>query len=433
MAERDAARNFLGRIGARGGTELARAIGAAAKILGKEGGDILVMTDGQVFGTESILKDARAAGVRLHCLGIGSASQDRFLALLARQTGGVSRFLTPRERVDVPAVDLFASIGRPVASGLAVQGATVLSEIPETVLAGTPLLMLGETDGAGPARLRVKWDGGQSEVPIEIGESPLGETLRLLTGARLIADMDSRVVSHDREELRVAKRLEDLSRQYGLASRRMALVAVVERAGDRAGDVPKTVVVAVGMPQDTAFGAYFPAPQQSMPMYCLASSAMPPAAPMAPPPSPRALGRSVTGAISSLFKRKSEPAAEMDAPPPIEPASMAPPAGNRDTDDLLLEMVSRILPDGGMPGENERERIAATIITLMLLLEQGHTLKRGAFRSHVGRLTRYLEGLEKPELEEVLEAVKAGKVLEGNWGTGQPADCPILTRLGLIA
>ena len=38
----------------------------------------------------------------------------------------------------------------------------------------------------------------------------------------------------------------------------MALVAVVERAGDRAGDVPKTVVVPVGMPQDTAFGAYFP-------------------------------------------------------------------------------------------------------------------------------------------------------------------------------
>ena len=123
MAERDAARKFLSQIDARGGTELARAIAAAAKILGKDGGDILVMTDGQVFATEKVLEEARAAGVRIHCLGIGSASQDRFLALLARHTGGVSRFLTPRERVDVPAVDLFASVGRPVAANIAVTGA----------------------------------------------------------------------------------------------------------------------------------------------------------------------------------------------------------------------------------------------------------------------------------------------------------------------
>ena len=85
----------------------------------------------------------------------------------------------------------------------------------------------------------------------------MGETLRLLTGARLIADLDSRITSHAREEGRIEKKLEALSAAYGLASRRMALVAVVERAGDREGDVPKTVVVPVGMPQDTAFDAYF--------------------------------------------------------------------------------------------------------------------------------------------------------------------------------
>ena len=76
------------------------------------------MTDGQVSGTEAILAEARSAGVRLHCLGIGSASQDRFLTLLARETGGVSRFVTPRERVDLAAVDLFASIGKPLVAGL---------------------------------------------------------------------------------------------------------------------------------------------------------------------------------------------------------------------------------------------------------------------------------------------------------------------------
>jgi Ca-activated chloride channel family protein len=414
MSEREAARKFLARIDARGGTELARAIGAAAKILGKEGGDILVMTDGQVFGTEAVLEEARAAGVRIHCLGIGSASQDRFLALLARQTGGISRFLTPRERVDVPAVDLFASVGRPVAGALAVKGAAVLTELPACVFAGTPLVFFGEADGAAPPTLRVEWDAGHKELPLEIGASSVGETLRLLTGARLIADLESRVTSHAREEGRIEKRIEELSLAYGLASRRMALVAVVERAGDQFGDVPKTVVVPVGMPQDTNFGAYFGAPQQATMM---ASCAMPPmpAAPAAIAPSGSAAG----GIFKALFSRKSAPALQ----PPTD----------RDTDDLLLDLISRIEPDGGMPGKNTRDRMLNTVMAVMWLVEEGHTLKRGAFRLHVERLTRYLEGLGTPELNEVLKAVRAGKALPGKWRTGQVAACPVLAELGLTA
>ena len=116
---RERARAFLAQVDARGGTELAKGFLEAARMLDGGGGDVLILTDGQVFGSEQILEQARAAGIRLFCLGIGSASQDRFLSLLARETGGVSRFLTARERVDLAAVDLFASMGRPVASGLA--------------------------------------------------------------------------------------------------------------------------------------------------------------------------------------------------------------------------------------------------------------------------------------------------------------------------
>src|SRR5207237_9452166 len=107
---RDQVHQFLRHIEARGGTELAQGIIEAAKLFEGGGGDVLILTDGQVSATEEILAKARAANMRLHCLGIGSASQDRFLTLLARETGGVSRFVTPRERVDLSAVDLFASI-----------------------------------------------------------------------------------------------------------------------------------------------------------------------------------------------------------------------------------------------------------------------------------------------------------------------------------
>ena len=74
-------------------------------------------------------------------------------------------------------------------------------------------------------------------------------------------------------------------------------------------------------------------------------------------------------------------------------------------------MAARLQPDGGMPGTTMEERIAATVDGLMRFLEEGHTPKRGAFRSHVLRMVQFLERLSRPELGEVLEAVRAGRVL----------------------
>ena len=251
------------QVDARGGTELARGFLEAAKLLEGGGGDILILTDGQVSGSEKILADARSAGVRLHCLGIGSASQDRFLALLARETGGVSRFVTPRERVDLSAVDLFASIGRPVASGLKA-GANIQPEPPSFVFSGTPVLLFGDAGDTGENQIELSWDGGRLNLPVKFGECDIAETLWLLQGSRLITDWESRYPSAEalaplekRKQSRVAARLLALSQTYGLASREMSLVAVVTRPGDRPDELPETRVVPVGMAQDTAFGSYF--------------------------------------------------------------------------------------------------------------------------------------------------------------------------------
>jgi Ca-activated chloride channel homolog len=189
---RDRARQFLTQLGPRGGTDLATGVEAAARMLG-QGGDILVLTDGQVAGTEQILAQARATGARLFCLGIGSASEDRFLTLLSRETGGVSRFVTPRERVDLSAVDLFASMSRPVASGLQA-GPDVQPEPPKSVFTGTPVLLLGET---ADQSIEVTWDGGRTSLQIPAGDHDTGETVRLLRGSRLITDWESRYPSQE--------------------------------------------------------------------------------------------------------------------------------------------------------------------------------------------------------------------------------------------
>ncbi|MEK7407083.1 MAG: VWA domain-containing protein [Acidobacteriota bacterium] len=401
---REAAREFLRGIDARGGTELAAGIQRAAALLSGEGGDVLVLTDGQVFGTEKILESARAAGIRIHCLGIGGASQDRFLALLARETGGVSRFLTPRERVDMEVVEMFASISRPVASNLEAKteglaGARIEPEPPRVVFAGTPLVVFGESDGAGEGRLALAWDadGGRRslEVPVTIKEGRLGETLRLLRGARLITDLESRVAPEGtavgrRERQRIEKRLETLSEAYGLASRRMSLVAVVERAGDQPGVLPQTLVVPVGMPQDTEFTSYFGG--------------------LAPTARPMRAALSLTSALFSLRHAADDLT--------IEGASAGPELEVEE--DLLLELAAHIDPDGGMPGDDDEDRVLASIVTLLAFLAEGHTSRSGAFRRHVQRLIAFLESAQAPAdrqalVGSVLALARRGQALPGEW------------------
>lgn len=445
---RDNARKFLIQIDARGGTELVTGVLAAAALLERGGGDIVVMTDGQVSGTEQILASARTAGVRLHCLGIGSASQDRFLTLLARETGGVSRFVTPRERVDLSAVDLFASIGRPVASGLKA-GANVQPQPASVVFGGTPVLLFGE----GDEPVELNWDGGRLSVPVSFTDGGIGETVWLLQGARLITDWESRYPSREalaplerRQENRVATRLRELSRTYGLASREMSLVAVVKRAGDRPGELPETRVVPVGMAQDTAFASYFAHRAvdlqfnailsaakigetfQCAPPPAQTNSVIRPAMALGPrestrvfgavaPPSPVSGSAPATPA-SPLERLKSMIARKAVAPPPKPPV---PDHKAKTPEDVLLDLASQMDSDGGMPGGDAESRACATLVALLTFLSQGHTPSSGAFRSHVSRLVRFLKGLRglsaphQRLVEVVVGKAEKGLAADGDW------------------
>ncbi len=412
---REKASKFLSSIDARGGTELAQAVTAAVKLLGHTAGDILIMTDGQVFGTEHILDEARAGGVRLHCLGIGSASQDRFLTLLARETGGVCRFLTPRERVDLPAVELFASIGRPLAASLRarVEGVTagqIAPRPPSAIFSGTPLTLFGEVDESGSAKLLIEWEKpqpGKLEFSLDLPDCGMAETLRLLQGSRLITDLDAQytVIPGERaierhEQKRLGERLQALSETFGLASRRMSLVAVIERAGDRPGELPKTTVVPVGMPQDVQFTAYFGAP-----MAAAATGAFARVMPSLD------RSRSVLGRVSeaidssavhaakaptSLFQKAAALFRRSERDERFEGAAVAPTKPT--SEDMLLDLARNLEPDGGMPGKNDFARVVRSLVAVLAFLIEGHTASTGAFRTHVQRLLHFLETSAFPSL-----------------------------------
>ncbi|MDQ6708137.1 MAG: VWA domain-containing protein, partial [Acidobacteriota bacterium] len=424
---RDRAHEFLSGIGARGGTELAAALTEAAKLFNGAGGDLLILTDGQVSGTEHVMAAARGANIRLHCLGIGSASQDRFLALLARETGGVSRFVTPRERIDLTAVDLFASIGRPVASGLKTS-ANIQPEPPATVFCKTPVQLFGELDGAGANEIELAWDGGALKIPVTVEENGnLADTIRLLQGSRLITDWESRYPSAEalaplekRKQSRVALRLTSLSETYQLASREMSLVAVVKREGDRPGDLPETRVVPVGMPQDTRFASYFARKYTAHPV----------AQPVAQPDPSRYFGASPRdfglADVSFPFPTAERPTAVNigDLGGAFEGFLSRGPRVNEPAptpESALLQIASRMEPDGGMPGGDPDSRAGASVVALLAFLAEGHTASTGAFRSHVIRLIAFLETIQglAPERCEILAKAllfaRKGTKISGDW------------------
>jgi Ca-activated chloride channel family protein len=410
---REGARKFLAGIDARGGTSLAKGFVEAAKIL--DGcGDVLILTDGQVSGTEQILSTARETGARLHCLGIGSASQDRFLTLLARETGGISRFVTPSERVDLAAVDLFASIGRPLASNIACSPAPE-PLAPPAIFTGAPLLLFGRLDESHEKEIALSWDGGALRLPVALEDGDAGECLRLLRGARLITDCESRYPAaaalaplERRKTDRVAMRLKALSEEYGLASREMSLVAVVKREGDRPGDLPETRVVPAGMPFGTAFGAYFSDVLEGA-VAAMSFCGEPTASLMRP----RLNVGARSGGVRQIVGRRIKDALRH---------RMKPPAPDAITDaDHLLALAAEMEPDGGMPGKDRTRRAMATALALLAFLSQGHTLSSGTFRSHVARLVAYLEGLasemgvHRAAVAAVVTAVRKGRAPAGDW------------------
>ena len=366
--------SYLARVSADGGTELQQALSVAAGVLGREGGEIFLVTDGQVFGTGQIVSKAGALGGRIHVLGIGSASQDRFLSQLARETGGVSRFLTPRERVDLGAAELFASIGHPVARirSVEVSDGQVLCGLQTEVFTGTPVHYLG----VGSGELRVAFDGGERVWPL--AESQDGETLRLLEGARRIADIEARGAEGAREVQRVKAALRQLSQDYGLASREMTLVSVMRREGDVAGDVPKTILTKVRMPQDVEYLALF---GQAGPSFMLAQKKY-------------AAGITL-GAADFLAVREETTA----CPSPAQEL------------DVHFKLAAMLDSDGGMPGRDESERIAHSLVAVLVLAQAGSTMTSGPFRIHIQRLIDFLDKCRlNPAERQAVEEVRAGRV-----------------------
>jgi len=266
---RKQAAKFISETYAMGGTELAEALGMAVDVLGGPGGDILLLTDGEVMETGPIVEQAAAAGTRIHVLGIGAASQDRFLASLSRRTDGVQKMVGVNEDVGAAALGLFNAVRQPVQ----VNVEAVVSDAPDsknvqkhtvgTVWDGKAILITdnGEGEAVLPNAVSLSWDPAMNPEIVILKNparpSPDG-LIALLWAGQKVEDLEAALDMGKKGPARksIERELKEVSTLYGLASRVMSLCAVIKRIGDKASEVVQKQV-AVGVPEGMVTNGVF--------------------------------------------------------------------------------------------------------------------------------------------------------------------------------
>lgn len=92
------ARQLLEVVADLGGTEMEQALRAAAQLKGAHPrSETVLVTDGEIWASDALVRWARAAGLRVFAVGVGSAPNQPFLTRLAEETGGTCEFVSPGE------------------------------------------------------------------------------------------------------------------------------------------------------------------------------------------------------------------------------------------------------------------------------------------------------------------------------------------------
>ena len=94
-----------------GGTEIEKALHSTFALKGGgEGADVLLITDGEVWDIEKVIKLAQKSGHRIFAIGVGSSPADSLLRQLAEDTGGACDLVGPFEDIEQAITRMFRRI-----------------------------------------------------------------------------------------------------------------------------------------------------------------------------------------------------------------------------------------------------------------------------------------------------------------------------------
>lgn len=219
-----------------GGTEMGAAFDTVAQTV-KKSGVLLLITDGQVWDTESVLRKAKATGRTVFVIGIGLAPYHNLLQKIAEETGGVYDSVYSRFDVAGAIARISKRIRNSRISNIQIQWpATPLwvSDLPVNLFKGDSLTVFAELPEKpeGSIDVRLLSDGDTETIKAEQLSCPFSEELvKLAAHIRMIQSADN-------------SEKEKIALEHNLAGSMTNLLLVYERvAQDKATKLPSLTVI----------------------------------------------------------------------------------------------------------------------------------------------------------------------------------------------
>ncbi|MEJ8851827.1 VIT domain-containing protein [Variovorax rhizosphaerae] len=246
-----AAQRWVGDLQADlGGTEMEAALASTFALASGEGGDVLLVTDGEIHGIDATIAAARKSGHRVFAVGVGSSPAESHLRRLAESTGGACDFVAAGEVVEPAVLRMFARLRSPRVTGMAIEwpgevrpgwvsalDTAVFDADTVSVFALLPAAL------AGTVRLTGVRADGVREVIGEVLFAPMPEATDVL--ARLAASVRVDAMQGSDETKAAAA----LAVDYQLVTAGTNFLLVHARAdGEKAMDMPELHQVAPMVP-----------------------------------------------------------------------------------------------------------------------------------------------------------------------------------------
>jgi Ca-activated chloride channel homolog len=232
---------FLAKIEARGGTELAQPLDRAVNTLAGDDASrdriLVLVTDGQVGNEDQILRALgdKVKNLRIFTLGIDQAVNEGFLKRLALLGGGSCELVESEDRLDAVMDKVHRRIGTPVLTGLRIEAAGVKldphSVVPDRLpdlFAGTPLLIQGRFHGAakGSITLQATDAAGRAWTESVAGERSDNAAVTSTWARGFVRALEDRYAAGRGDSSRLEKQIVDVSLRFGVLCRFTAFIAV---------------------------------------------------------------------------------------------------------------------------------------------------------------------------------------------------------------
>lgn len=214
-----------------GGTEMLEALSSVMPVT-PEGGDILMVTDGQLFTSEHDNERFVSHGRRLFTVGVGHATSEKVLRALSEASGGFCELVSPNENMADHIVSHFRRIRTPRISPKVNWPELVQRQsVPSVIFAGDTATLAARLNPGPISTLRVDVGGAAINADILPAQGLLSTLLPRLVAAHLLPS--------DNIEL---ARTEAVS--YQLITEHTSMIAVLARDhSDDEVDLPEIIDV----------------------------------------------------------------------------------------------------------------------------------------------------------------------------------------------